>query len=289
MAARAAGAVIPAEVGRRELVHASPHAALRPHVLGYEGYREHGLAPFVMREVPRGFTVLIIGFGPPFTVGLEGGAGLAAAASHRSFFAGLHDLPALVRSTGRSCCMQVDLTPLGAARLLGAPLGELANRVVALEDALGRAARDLADRLWEAGDWPPRFALLDAWLRARLAGAAPPPVDLAWAWGQLGASGGKAAVGALAASVGCSRKHLSVRFRRAFGLPPKTLAQVLRFAGAIERLDRGPCPSLAAVAAECGYSDQPHLNREFRRFAGLTPTSYLARRLPPPGGLGEPR
>jgi AraC-like DNA-binding protein len=185
--------------------------------------------------------------------------------------------------------MQVNLTPLGAARLLGATLGELANRVVALDDALGRASRDLADRLWEAGDWAPRFALLDAWLRARLAAAAPPSADLAWAWGQLRASGGKAAVGALAASIGCSRKHLSVRFRRAFGLPPKTVAQVLRFAGAIDRLDREPPPSLAAVAAECGYSDQPHLNRDFRRFAGLTPTAYFERRLPPPGGLGEPR
>jgi AraC-like DNA-binding protein len=281
--------VTSADLGRRELVHAGPHAALRPYVVGYEGYREHGLAPFVMREVPRGFTVLIVGFGPPFTVGLDDRAGLAAAPSHRSFLAGLHDLPALVRSTGQSCCLQVNLTPLGAARLLDATLGELAKRVVELDDALGRAARGLADRLREAGDWPSRFALLDAWLRARLAAAAPPPADLAWAWGQLRASGGKATVGALAASIACSRKHLSVRFRRAFGLPPKTLAQVLRFAEAIERLDREPFAPLAAVAAECGYNDQPHLNRDFRRFAGLTPTSYLERRLPPPGGLGEPR
>jgi hypothetical protein len=168
VAHRTAGPVTAADPGRRELVHASPHAALRPHVLSYEGYREHGLAPFVMREVPRGFAVLIIGFGPPFTVGLDDRSGLAGAPSHRSFFAGLHDLPALVRSSGRSCCMQVNLTPLGAARLLGATLGELANRVVALDEVLGQAAGTLADRLWEAGDWAPRFALLEGWIRARL-------------------------------------------------------------------------------------------------------------------------
>ena len=88
MAGQTAGAVTPADLGRRELVHAEPHAALRPYVLSYEGYREHGLTPFVMREVPRGFTVLIVGFGPPFTVGLDDGTGLAAAASASSCGAG---------------------------------------------------------------------------------------------------------------------------------------------------------------------------------------------------------
>ena len=96
-------------------------------------------------------------------------------------------------------------------------------------------------------------------------------------------------VAELAEEIGCSRKHLSLRFHDTFGLPPSTMAQLLRFARLLGRLERDPVRSLAALALDGGYSDQPHLNRAFRRFAGVTPTAYLRARMPPPGGLAEPR
>lgn len=270
----------------RILVHGRPPPALRGQVLSYEGYRERGVAPFVMREVPRGFAVVIIGFGPPFRVGLAE-RGLARAADHRSFFAGAHDRPAIVASTGGSYCLQINLTLPAATRVLGVPLRELTNRIVALDDVVGGAA-ELTERLWHAPDWETRFTLLNAWLASRLTAAAAPAADLEWAWDRLRQDGAPS-VGRLAREIGCSRKHLTVRFHEAFGLPPSTAGQVLRFARTLGRLERDPRLGLAGLALDGGYSDQPHLNRAFQRFAGMSPTSYLRQRLPAPGGIAERR
>jgi transcriptional regulator GlxA family with amidase domain len=61
---------------------------------------------------------------------------------------------------------------------------------------------------------------------------------------------------------------------------PKIIGRVLRFDRARHLLGRPTRPGLAAVAAACGYYDQAHLTREFRGFAGMSPTAWLAEQLP---------
>ena len=36
-------------------------------------------------------------------------------------------------------------------------------------------------------------------------------------------------------------------------------------------------PSLAQLSMDAGYADQPHMNREVRRFSGIAPTALLPR------------
>jgi hypothetical protein len=66
-----------------------------------------------------------------------------------------------------------------------------------------------------------------------------------------------------------SERTVERRFRWALGLSPKQLAQIQRAREAMTRLAAGSAP--AAVAADLGYADQPHLTRSLRRFMGRTP------------------
>ena len=105
------------------------------------------------------------------------------------------------------------------------------------------------------------------------AGRAADP-EVAFAWRQMVASRGCLRVERLAAEVGWSRKRLWSRFRSQIGLTPKRAAQLVRFDHAAHRLAAGH--SAALVAAESGYTDQSHLHRDVKTFAGVTPTAVAA-------------
>lgn len=268
-----------------ELHARPPHPALREHVLSYCGFAERSAAPFRRREVACAVIPLIISFGPPWW--LEDPAAGRAPERRRSFVAGLWDSPVLVEHAGESHGVQIDFTPLGAHLLLGVPMHELAGRVVELDELLGAAGTGLVDRLAHAPAWEARFALLDDVIARRLAAVRrPPPPATAWAWRRIVESGGAVRVGELVAELGCSRRHLAGQFREQLGLSPKAVAGIVRFQRVATLLARDAgSDSLADAAYTCGYFDQAHFNRDFRRYAGVTPSAYVAALLSDGGGV----
>jgi AraC-like DNA-binding protein len=257
----------------------SPDPRLRSLIAGeYVGWW-HDSLPFARwLEPPPPCLTLMISIGEP----LRTDRGVLPSA----WIAGLDDRPELVETGGRRAALEVKLKPLGAYRLCGTPLQELTGEVVALEDVFGTSGRVLAERIALTPDWSLRFDLLDAFLATRVADgmAAHPLVEEAWL--RLHQTAGRVAIGALAAELGASRRHLSALFTEQVGLGPKTAARLLRFEQVCCRLRKDP-QRWAEIAYDCGYYDQPHMNREFRELAGITPTDFLARQLPEQGTVGD--
>jgi AraC-like DNA-binding protein len=269
--------------GGREIVLRAACPVLRAYVRGYCGYAESA-ASSVRRVQPSSSTVgLIIGFGPPVGITYPRHSG-SSPARFTSFVAGLHATYAVVESSGRQYGVQIDLTPIGAHLLLDVPMVSLANRVVELDQVLGPFAAQLAGQLFDAQTWAARFDVLDAALVRRLpSGREPSPVTDR-AWRRLTDTSGQLSIGMLTAELGVSRQYLAARFRDEVGLPPKTVARILRFQRAIDLL--GPDDAqLTQVARDCGYFDQAHFNRDFQELAGSTPTDFRARRLADGAGV----
>ena len=270
------------ELGSWELVEGRPDDRLRGVVDRYQGYTETGAPNGVLRqEVPSTRVPLIVNFGAPWR--LSGSGGAAESARRDSFLAGLYESSTFVVAEGPAACIQVDFTPIGAHLFLGVPMHELANRVVEVEDLLGRD-RDIVARLEAATTWEARFALIESLIVARVVAARRPAPEIVWAWRALEETNGAVRVGALADRLGRSRRHLTARFREHVGLAPKTFARVVRFNRAVQVLRAGRTATFAEVAYECGYFDQAHLIRDFRQFAGTTPAE-LAGRVLPDGGV----
>ena len=167
----------------------------------------------------------------------------------------------------------------------------LGHAAATTDAAATRCAQSATDAfsicLQGASGWEERFALLDAVLLRRLDEARPVAPEVEHAWTRLHSCQGAVLIATVAEEVGWSRRHLAARFQAEVGLPPKTVARILRFQRVTQTLREagGSGSGLAEVAYACGYADQAHLNRDFRAFAGTTPTDYAARLLPGSAGV----
>ncbi|NRQ33116.1 helix-turn-helix transcriptional regulator [Nonomuraea sp. NN258] len=179
---------------------------------------------------------------------------------------------------GRRAWASLTLTLPEAHRLLGGRLGELAAPSHRLSEVLGASGAELAERVGEARTWEQRFAAMRGfWADRTVRGPAVAPGVLS-AWTRLVESGGRVPIGAVAADVGWSSQHLVRMFRRSFGLPPKTLARLLRLRGTLRRVRAEGRWEQAAF--EAGYHDQAHFARDLRAFTGTSPSRYVRAALP---------
>lgn len=269
------------ELGWWEMVARKPSPDLAGRVLRISGYIERTRQPLRRLEAPFSGIVVILSFDERLRLVDADGRDQ----THTSFAAGLSNGPTFTEHRGSQHGMQVDLTAPAARALLGVPLRELTNRVVPLEDVLGPSTRDLVERLYEQPSWQARFDLVEIELAARLAAVPQVPVSVECAWRRLCDSRGRAEIGGLAREVGYSRRRLSARFSEELGMSPKAFGRVLRFERATGLLSRDDGSRFAEIARDCGYYDQAHMNRDFREFAGVSPSGYIGRLLPDGGGV----
>lgn len=256
-----------------------PPPPLRPFVERYVGYRYLGFEPGVHLGMPGRFLTVVISFDDPLTLAMDPAEG--STTDHDSMVSGFHDRAVAIRHNGNQHGIQLDVTPAGARALFGMPAGALASAAVDLADTWSpTVAAELYERAATATTWAGRFAVLDDVFLRALATNLPYPsaarVAATGAWGLLTATGGSARITDVAAELGWSRRHLTQQFTAEYGLAPKTMAGILRLERSVAMMKRPDRPSLGDIAAACGYADQAHMNRDWQRFVGRSPTAWLA-------------
>jgi AraC-like DNA-binding protein len=170
-----------------------------------------------------------------------------------------------------ACSVGAQLLPGAAEILFGVPADELACRHTPLEDLWGHSVVETRERLIEGNSLKERLDILESILVARLPRLHGLHPAVAQALAQLTTS---TDVREVVKQSGYSHRRFIELFSRAVGLTPKLYCRVVRFQRVLELTAAKPSSSKIDVALAAGYSDQPHFNRQFREFAGLTPSEY---------------
>lgn len=162
-----------------------------------------------------------------------------------------------------------------APAVLGVPASELLDQRLDAREVLGSRISALSDALSSAASQRAAAALLEQAVAGWLREAAPADPLVARAIVGLEAPRADWSVTTLAEELGVSERQLRRRFLHAVGYGPKLLERVLRLRRFIRAASSSQAGGLAALAAEAGYADQPHLTRECRDLTALTPAQLL--------------
>jgi AraC-like DNA-binding protein len=226
------------------------------------------------RIFPNGLLELIVHLGEEYRL-VEG-----TGAFGTTCLSGLQSRPIVIDGPARHRVLGIRLRPAGARALLACPLSEVTDLSLDLEDALGRAAVELAERVAEARSVEERFRIAAGWVVERILRASSSVEEgVVWATAQIEKSGGAVAIADLREELGVSKARFVAAFREQVGVAPKLYARIIRFRRSLALLQGGSM-SLVDVALASGYYDQPHMNAEFRALGGVTPSEFLAARYP---------
>lgn len=222
------------------------------------------------RIVPDGRPEIVFNFSEPMRR-LDGGRG---GLQPRVLAIGQLTGPMSICSTGPVDLIGVRFEPGGLHALLGVSLAELVHAEASLDALVPRAH----GRLWDAARRDREGAgvssLCEELLRlADESASMRRRGDVVTA--AVGLLRAERDIASIARELGVSTRTLERRFRASVGLGPKALQRTLRFAGVVAALrSSGRAVDGAMLALRHGYCDQPHLIREFRSLAGMSPERF---------------
>ncbi len=249
-----------------------PAPALAPYVKCYWVLRAPQTALTVERIFPDGCTELIFHRGGRFAnVGADG----RLSEQPKSLYYGQLECFIILRRARRVETIGVRFHPAGAAPLLRVAANETSGHSVGFVDLGGRPAGELEERVHDAASARHAMRRIESYLLARLDNACSIDPAITAALARITATSGSASVEELARSAGLGMRQLERRFAAGVGLSPKRLATVTRLQRAFALIEAGGCTPLTEVAHACGYFDQSHFIRDFRRLAGLSPSRFL--------------
>ena len=241
-----------------------PCDALRRHVACYWTLTS-GAEPHDKRVLPDGCIDVLFSFGAVMDRGEE------RRGHDDAVVVGAMTRPLVAVARGRVDLLGVRFRPGEAFAFLAVAAHEHTDRCPGLGDVWGRAGLSLADEL---ANLPAvervrgvERALLDRLSRVRRADA-----RVRHAVSCIETTGGRLRIGPLCHDLGLGERQLERAFRERVGVGPKMLARVMRLQALSASLRSRPWLSWSARATELGYVDQPHLVREVRLLANLSPT-----------------
>ncbi len=167
--------------------------------------------------------------------------------------------------------VRVDFLPGGLYRMLGVPMNGLFDLGFDAADFFGAGINSINEQLKDIGDLAVGKDIVEEFLLKRLMKTQEPlPFDNALL--MLMHSNGNMTMDKTASLSCLSIKQFERKCKERIGMNPKLYARILKFSNAYRIHESSPQLSWTKIAYEAGYYDQMHMIKDFKVFAGVSPS-----------------
>ena len=180
------------------------------------------------------------------------------------------------RMRGDSTSFGVRLKPEGVLQLFQTPLSDLCNGFVDAEAFLSKAHTPIVERIQAAPDHKARIFLMETFLHNQLARFNPESNYFTEALRQIRSRQGTFTHTTLEKKLQVGERQLQRMFKDNLGLSPKSYFRIMRFRQAYDSVMAQREVDWMELTCSLGYSDQSHFIRDFKEFAGVTPSAICA-------------
>jgi len=189
-------------------------------------------------------------------------------------FFGANSRPLRVRVKGGFAVTGFAIRPRGWHALFHDPHNLLSDKMLPLQQMWGELADTMYAGVASAGDDEAQLAAMESALRERIALIRAPEIDMQMAqFEAIARTDSTIRVEDAAQDVGLSMRQLERRCLATFGLTPKSILRRSRFLDSATAFRGFSTPNECELDA-LRYFDQSHMNREFRRYTGMTPRTF---------------
>lgn len=190
----------------------------------------------------------------------------------RAHFMGQRDRAFSWNPAGDTHFLGIRFKPGALAAFTRMPISQLLNSLIPAADVFGAVIGEWEDRLYRESTDDGRISLLDRLLPTLLLHDPQTAPLVGSALELIRRHPDETSIQTICRQTGTYYKKLERLFQASVGYSPKQYYRIVRFNKAIRQID-GHRP-LTAIGYDCGYFDQSHFIREFRRFTGMTPRSF---------------
>lgn len=188
-------------------------------------------------------------------------------------FSGLRKSVRLINYAPKTSALIVQFCETGVSAFFRQPLHEFFEESVSLDNFFPQTeVAVIEERLAASATNQERIEVIEVFLCSKLFHYKPDDL-VTEAIARIYSCRGMMRISELANGLFISQDAFEKRFRKVTGTTPKQFSAIVKMKSIIGQY---PVPALLLdMALDNGYYDQPHFNKDFKLFTGLTPTDFF--------------